>query len=88
MIDHDRLYKELLQTPQKERDLMEWMSSYTREGFQKGLTEGKIEGKIEGEKESLEKVAMRMLEEGLAPDLIAKITGLSESDIDKLRKSH
>ncbi|PRX74398.1 putative transposase/invertase (TIGR01784 family) [Cohnella sp. SGD-V74] len=55
------------------------MSSYERKGYMQGLSEGKVEGKIE--------TAARMLEEGLPVELIAKVTGLPDRDIEQLKTS-
>lgn len=53
-----------------------------------GKIEGRIEGKVEGRKEGREEErlsnARKMKEKGLAPDLIADITGLTPEEIDKL----
>ncbi|OXS61941.1 hypothetical protein B1A99_04905, partial [Cohnella sp. CIP 111063] len=65
--------------PEKEESLMGLMSSYERKGYMQGLSEGKVEGKIE--------TAARMLEEGLPVELIAKVTGLPDRDIEQLKTS-
>ncbi|QJD85535.1 Rpn family recombination-promoting nuclease/putative transposase [Cohnella herbarum] len=86
-------YSEFIkQYPQEEGTLMEWLTSHEKKGFQKGLIEGKIEGKIQGEiegkKKQLENVVFRMLQEGLPLELITKVTGLPEPEIEKLQSSH
>ena len=43
---------------------------------QQGLEQGKAESKID--------IARAMLAEGLAPQLVAELTGLSTADIEKL----
>ncbi len=53
-------------------------------GLAQGRIEGKIEGKIEGQREAQQAMAKTMLVEGLSAELIAKITGLSLSDIQQL----
>jgi Putative transposase, YhgA-like len=78
-------YSEFIkQYPQEEGTLMEWLTSHEKKGFQKGL----IEGEIEGKKKQLENVVFRMLQEGLPLELITKVTGLPEPEIEKLQSSH
>jgi predicted transposase YdaD len=63
-----------------------------REARQKGLDEGRTEGKIEGEAtgrtegeaRKAEKVARKMKADGLDVALIAKYTGISAEEIEKL----
>jgi predicted transposase/invertase (TIGR01784 family) len=47
------------------------------EGERKGMIKGKIEGKIE--------VARNLLKENMPIDIVAKLTGLSEKEIEKLK---
>lgn len=78
-------YSEFIkQYPLEEGTLMEWQTSHEKVGFQKGL----IEGEIEGKKKQLENVVFRMLQEGLPLELITKVTGLPEPEIEKLQSSH
>lgn len=70
--------------PKEEERMMEMITSWE----QKGRKEGKLEGKLEGKKETAEEIAAKMLKKGLDPELIIEVTGLSESDIDKLQLSH
>ncbi len=82
--------------PEKEESLMGLMSSYERKGYIQGLNEGKVEGimegrvegRIEGKIEGKIETAARMLEEGLSVELIVKVTGLPDQDIEKLKSSH
>ena len=53
-------------------------------GRAEGRAEGLAEGRAEGIKEGVVKTAQNMKREGLAVSLIAKMTGLSEEDINKL----
>ena len=53
-------------------------------GEAKGRAEGLAEGLAEGMKEGIIKTAKNMKAEGLPTSLIAKMTGLSEEEIDKL----
>lgn len=54
------------------------------EGFTKGLEEGEKKGREEGIKEGIIKTAQNMKKEGLPIPLIAKMTGLSEEEIEVL----
>jgi predicted transposase/invertase (TIGR01784 family) len=47
------------------------------EGERKGMIKGKIEGKIE--------VARNLLKENMPIDIVARLTGLSEKEIEKLK---
>jgi predicted transposase/invertase (TIGR01784 family) len=55
------------------------------EGKIEGLREGEMKGKIEGMREGLIKVAKNMLSNGMPVGEIAKLTGLSESDISNIQ---
>jgi predicted transposase/invertase (TIGR01784 family) len=54
------------------------------EGREEGRAEGREEGREEGRAEGLRQSAKAMKENGLPPELIAKCTGLPESEIQKL----
>ena len=56
-----------------------------REGMQRGLEKGMQQGLVEGRREEALRIAGSMLEDGLPPALIIKITGLAEDDIKSLR---
>ena len=51
---------------------------------QRGKAEGIIEGKIEGERESMLKVATRLLKKGLTPAYVQEVTDLDEDTIKEL----
>jgi len=53
-------------------------------GFQKGIVEGKIEGKIEGEIHAQRQIARNMLAQQADPLFVAKVTGLSLEEIQRL----
>ena len=59
------------------------------EGIQKGIEKGKKEGKKEGIEEGVmqEKLnnAKKMLENNLDIEIISKVTGLTEEEIEKLK---
>ena len=54
------------------------------EGMAKGLAEGLAEGMAKGRVETLNKMVSEMKREGLGYDLIEKLTGLSQKDIDAI----
>ena len=56
----------------------QWPKQWMAEGIEKGKIEGKIEGKVED--------AIKMLEKGLEVSLISEITGLTEKEINELKK--
>jgi len=57
------------------------------EGKAEGILEGKLEGRLEGELEEKLKVARLMLHDQMDISLITKFTGLSESEILKLKNT-
>ncbi|CAM4467283.1 hypothetical protein LMZ02_31425 [Paenibacillus macerans] len=54
------------------------MPAWSRRGYEERLKEGREEGK--------EKAALNMLREGMEISLIAKVTGLSQVQVAKLKK--
>ncbi|MDU7475965.1 MAG: hypothetical protein E7L01_21905 [Paenibacillus macerans] len=54
------------------------MPAWSHRGYEERLKEGREEGK--------EKAALNMLREGMEISLIAKVTGLSEEQVAKLKK--
>jgi hypothetical protein len=60
----------------------EWLM----EGRQEGRQEGIEEGEQRGIEQSRRETAIAALREGLAPELVARITGLSIATIEKLRE--
>ncbi|GGA15762.1 hypothetical protein GCM10008018_70590 [Paenibacillus marchantiophytorum] len=53
---------------------------------EEGKAEGKAEGKVEGKVEGKFEVARNMLDEGITVSLIVRMTGLSESEIEELKR--
>ena len=51
----------------------------------KGRQEGRNEGRNEGQLAATKRIARAMLEEGLEPDQVAKLTGLSLRQLAKLQ---
>ncbi|MDO4540948.1 MAG: Rpn family recombination-promoting nuclease/putative transposase [Syntrophomonadaceae bacterium] len=56
------------------------------EGEKLGLRRGKREGRMEGKREKSGEIARNMLAKGLDRELIVEVTGLSEAEIEALRK--
>lgn len=54
------------------------------EGMAKGMAEGMAKGLAEGRVETLNKMVSEMKREGLGYDLIEKLTGLPQKDIDAI----
>ena len=51
------------------------------DGYSDGYSEGKAEGKAEGINETTKNIVLNLAKEGTAIDIIAKVTGLPESEI-------
>jgi len=72
----------------------EGLTQGRKEGRIEGLTEGRIEGRREGHSEGITEglskgkieIAINALAEGFTPEIIQKITGLSEETIKELKK--
>jgi predicted transposase/invertase (TIGR01784 family) len=71
--------KEYMEYEESAKNYNDWFA-ITQTIKKEGVIEGKKEGVIEGKKET----AKKMKEEGLSVTLIAKYTGLSESEIKQL----
>ena len=54
------------------------------DGFYEGKAEGKLEGKVEGINEATKNIALNLANEGTTIEIIAKVTGLSESEIRQI----
>ncbi|HEM2779504.1 TPA: hypothetical protein ACGO59_001096 [Streptococcus suis] len=57
-------------------------------GRKRGQEEGRLEGRAEGRLEGQLKIARQMLVEGFADEMIARLTGLSQEDLDGLKGEH
>jgi len=55
------------------------------EGVEIGRAEGVEIGRAEGERKKTQEIARQLLQQGMPPDLIAGITGLSKQEIEALR---
>ena len=54
------------------------------EGHAAGLSEGRSEGLVEGAAQKQREIAKNMRKEGIAKEVIEKITGLPAEEIEKL----
>ncbi len=70
----------------KEEGLMIGEMRGKEEGIMIGEKRGKEEGIMIGEKRAMERVALKMLSLKISTDEIAKATGLSKTDIMKLKQ--
>ena len=67
--------------------IVDSVRKYKQTAFEEGILEGKAEGRLEGELEEKLKVARLMLHDQMDISLITKFTGLSESEILKLKNT-
>ena len=68
----------------KDEGRAEGMAKGMAEGMAKGLAKGMAEGMAKGRGETLNKMVSEMKREGLGYDLIEKLTGLTQKDIDAI----
>ena len=68
--------------PEKEREYE--MNCIKEDARINGLAEGRAEGRAQGRAEEKKAIATNMKENGIALDLISKITGLSKKQISLL----
>ena len=54
------------------------------EGHAAGLSEGRSEGLAEGAAQEKREIAKSMIKEGIAIEIIKKVTGLSADEVEKL----
>jgi predicted transposase/invertase (TIGR01784 family) len=64
----------------KQKYMLEGKREGKREGMREGMLEGMREGLLEGRRE----VAVKLLREGMSPDTIVRVTGLSLDTVTKL----
>ena len=84
--DHNQMMKEARERGMREGRL-EGRLEGRREGRQEGRLEGRQEGRLEGRRESIIEIAENFIKMGLETTAISIGTGLSEKEIDGLRKS-
>ncbi|MGG0824160.1 Rpn family recombination-promoting nuclease/putative transposase [Paenibacillus turicensis] len=75
-------YEERQKYLHDEASAMEWAMD---NGLEKGLKKGLKKGQEQGERQKALDIAKNMLKEGLAIELISKVTGLSEKEITSLK---
>ncbi|WP_337482610.1 hypothetical protein [Prevotellamassilia timonensis] len=68
----------------KDEGRAEGMAKGMAEGLAKGLAKGMAKGLAEGRVETLNKMVSEMKREGQGYDLIEKLTGLDQKDIDAI----
>ena len=68
----------------KDEGRAEGMAKGMAEGLAKGMAKGMAKGLAEGRVETLNKMVSEMKREGLGYDLIEKLTGLDQKDIDAI----
>ena len=55
---------------------------------EQGREQGRLEGREQGRSEGREQVALNLLREGMAPEVIAEVTELSPAKIENLRRAN
>ncbi|STR33236.1 putative YhgA-like transposase [Klebsiella grimontii] len=68
-----------------EKGLQKGRREGRNEGRREGRNEGRNEGRHQGLQEATQRIALAMLDEGLEPSQVAKLTGLSQQQLAKLR---
>jgi predicted transposase/invertase (TIGR01784 family) len=69
-------------------DLDSWLGDARYEGEQKGRQEGRQEGLQEGEQKGMYNVAENALRENLSVETIAKLTGLTLEEVNRIAADH
>lgn len=70
----------------KEKGIKEGIKEGIKKGIKEGIKKGKKEGIDEGIKETKETIAINMLNRKIDIKMISDVTGLSEDEIEKLKK--
>ena len=65
-------------------DVESKIASAEEKGLEKGLEQGREEGLAEGINQATKNIALSLAKEGAAIEIIAKVTGLPESEIKQL----
>lgn len=73
-----RLYEERQKYLHDEASMIEWAT-------EKGIAQGREKGLLEGEKRKAIEIAKNMLSLGIEVSVIAKASGLSESEVEALK---
>ena len=79
-------WRNLRQDVITERDYRNILATARDDGFAAGLVEGEAKGLAEGEARGKADVAKAMLSHGLSEDMILQATGLTEAELDGLKK--
>ena len=69
----------------EERGRKEGVLQGMKAGIEKGLRKGRQEGRHQGQQEATQRIAQAMLDDGLEPSQVAKLTGLSLRQLAKLQ---
>jgi predicted transposase/invertase (TIGR01784 family) len=69
------------------KDDLRYQASMFESSFGDGYNEGKVEGIIEGMTQSAKNIALNLVKEGTSLEIIAKVTGLQKSAIERLLKN-
>ncbi|MFC9707214.1 hypothetical protein ACFTRD_03540 [Paenibacillus sp. NPDC056933] len=77
-----RLYEERQKYLHNEASMIEWA---TEKGIEKGIAKGMEKGLVEGEKRKAIEIAKNMLSFGIEVSVIAKTSGLTDSEVEALR---
>ena len=64
-----------------EKEKVNWSAESKAEGIEEGVVKGKAEGKAEERRD----IALRMLQDGLSVEQVARVTGLSVEEVQHLR---
>ncbi|MBP1989381.1 putative transposase/invertase (TIGR01784 family) [Paenibacillus eucommiae] len=84
-----RLYEERQKFLYDEASMIEWATEKgLQEGRTKGRAEGLAQGLAEGERKKAPEIAKNMLALGIEVSVIAKASGLSESEVELLKPIH
>jgi predicted transposase/invertase (TIGR01784 family) len=84
-IDFDEMLAEAQAKVEEIEAKLEEAQAMAAEQQAKAKAEGRTQGRAEGEKHNQIETAKRMLNENLSAELISKLTGLSQDEVDKLR---
>jgi len=71
----------------KHSDYADEMLELTNSWEERGMKKGKEEGIKEGKKAATRELALELLKEGSSVAFVAKVTRLSQKEIEELRKS-
>ncbi len=86
-LSQDEKMREYVEAMEKQKmDQASYIQSAEERGMKKGREEGLEKGREEGLQEGIRQVAQNMLAAGAGPKFVAKSTGLSLKEIEKLQK--